>query len=117
MNLFDVKGKVVLITGKKSGFGLSMALELFRAGAKIVVSDISKEVLNRTLSEYKSVGIEVYGCVLEITNETVLIESMKHIEAEVGTIDILISKAGIIKRDSIGEMAVENFATVIIGSY
>lgn len=114
INLFDLTGKTALVTGGVHGLGMSMAKGLGHAGAKIVVNDrSSKEAVDNAVAEYKSVGIEAYGYLFDVTDEAAVIENIKRIEAEVGPIDILINNAGIIKRTPIIEMEVEDFAAVI----
>lgn len=114
INLFDLTGKTALVTGGVNGLGMAMAKGLGHAGAKIVVNDRSSiEAVANAVAEYKSVGIEAYGYIFDVTDEAAVIENIKKIEAEVGPIDILINNAGIIKRTPIIEMEVEDFAAVI----
>ena len=114
INLFDLTGKTALVTGAVHGLGMAMAKGLGHAGAKIVINDRSShETVDAAVAEYKSVGIDAYGYVFDVTDEAAVIESIKKIEAEVGPIDILINNAGIIKRTPIVEMEVKDFAEVI----
>jgi len=113
MDLFDLTGKTALITGGVHGLGMSMAKGLGLAGAKIVVNDLSQEALDNAMAEYKSVGIEAYGYVFDVTDETAVIAAINKIETEVAPIDILVNNAGIIKRTPIIEMEVKDFAQVI----
>ena len=113
INLFDLTGKTALITGGVHGLGMAMAKGLGHAGAKIVVNDLSQETINNAIAEYKSVGIDAYGYVFNVTDEKAVIENIAKIEAEVGPIDILVNNAGIIKRTPIIEMEVVDFEAVI----
>lgn len=114
INLFDLTGKTALITGGVHGLGMAMAKGLGQAGAKIVVNNSSsQEALMNAVTEYKSLGIEAYGYLFDVTDEDTVIASIKQIETEVGPIDILINNAGIIKRTPIIEMKVEDFTAVI----
>ncbi len=113
INLFDLTGKTALITGGVHGLGMAMAKGLGHAGAKIVVNDLSQEAINNAITEYKSVGIDAYGYVFNVTDETAVIENIAKIEAEVGPIDILVNNAGIIKRTPIIDMEVIDFEAVI----
>lgn len=113
IKLFDLTGKVALITGGVHGLGMAMAKGLGHAGAKIVVNDLSQEAINKAMAEYKSEGIEAYGYVFNVTDEKAVIESVDKIESEVGPIDILINNAGIIKRTPMIEMEVADFNAVI----
>jgi gluconate 5-dehydrogenase len=114
INLFDLTGKTALITGAVHGLGMAMAKGLGHAGAKIVVNSLSsQEALDNAVAEYRSLGIEAYGYLFDVTDEKAVIASIKQIEAEVGPIDILINNAGIIKRTPMIEMEVEDFTEVI----
>jgi gluconate 5-dehydrogenase len=114
INLFDLTGKIALVTGGVHGLGMAMAKGLGHAGAKIVINDrSSRETVDNAVAEYKSVGIEAYGYVFDVTDEAAVIENINKIESEVGPIDILINNAGIIKRIPMIEMEVEDFEAVI----
>lgn len=114
INLFDLTGKIALVTGGVHGLGMAMAKGLGHAGAKIVINDrSSRETVDNAVAEYKSVGIEAYGYVFDVTDEVAVIENINKIESEVGPIDILINNAGIIKRIPMIEMEVEDFEAVI----
>jgi len=114
INLFDLTGKTALITGGVHGLGMAMAKGLGYAGAKIVVNDrSSREAVDNAVAEYRSLGIEAYGYLFDVTDEAAVIDNIKLIEAEVGPINILINNAGIIKRTPIIEMEVEDFTAVI----
>ena len=114
INLFDLKGKTALVTGAVHGLGMAMAKGLGHAGAKIVVNDRSSmETVEKAVAEYKSVGIDAYGYVFDVTDEAAVIANIAKIEAEVGPIDILINNAGIIKRIPMVDMPLEDFEAVI----
>ena len=112
--LFNIKGKVALITGSTHGLGMSMAMGLGKAGATIVVNgNSSQEKIDDAVAEYKKEGIKAFGYKFNVTNEAEVISAVKQIEAEVGTIDILVNNAGIIKRTPLVDMEVEDFKQVI----
>jgi gluconate 5-dehydrogenase len=113
MDLFNLEGKVALVTGAVHGLGMAMAKGLGHAGARIVVNNLSQEPLDLAIAEYKSEGINAYGYIFDVTDEQAVIASIKQIEAEVGPIDILINNAGIIKRIPMVDMSVEDFTQVI----
>ena len=114
INLFDLSGKVALITGATHGLGMAMAKGIGNAGAKIVVNgNSSQEKLDKALAEYKAEGIDAYGSLFNVTDENAVKESVAKIEAEIGNIDILVNNAGIIKRTPLVEMEVVDFKAVI----
>ncbi len=114
INLFDLTGKVALVTGAVHGLGMAMAKGLGHAGAKIVVNErTSLEKVNSAVEEYRSEGIDAHGYIFDVTDEAAVIENLKKIEDEVGPIDILINNAGIIKRTPMIDMDVADFEAVI----
>ena len=112
--LFDLTGKVALITGATHGLGMAMATGLGTAGATVVVNgNSSQEKLDKAVATYKELGINAYGYLFDVTNEKQVIDSIDKIQSEVGNIDILINNAGIIKRTPLVEMEVADFKQVI----
>jgi len=111
--LFDLTGKVALITGGTHGIGMAIATTLGNAGAKIVVNDISEERLSSYKTEDKKLGLEVYTLVFDVTDEVAVDKGISEIEKNVGPIDILVNNAGIIKRIPILDMPISDFKQVI----
>lgn len=111
--MFDLSGKVALVTGGSYGIGYAIAKGLSGAGAKIVFNDINEELVNKGLSAYKADGIDAAGYVCDVTDENAVNDLVKKIEAEVGVIDILVNNAGIIKRIPMCDMSAEDFRKVI----
>ena len=111
--LFDLTGKVALITGGTHGIGMAIGKVLGQAGAKICVNDLSEEKLDSCTAEYKAAGIDVFTVVFDVTDEADVDKGISIIEKEVGLIDILVNNAGIIKRIPILDMPVADFRQVI----
>jgi gluconate 5-dehydrogenase len=111
--LFDLKGKVALITGGTHGIGMAIGKTLGKAGAKICVNDISSEKLEECKAEYAKEGIDVYTLVFNVTSEEDVDRGIGQIETEVGSVDILVNNAGIIKRIPILDMPIKDFQQVI----
>lgn len=111
--LFDLTGKVALITGGTHGIGMAVAKVLGAAGAKICVNDISEEKLAACKVEYANVGLDVFTLIFDVTNEDEVDKGIAKIEQEVGPVDILVNNAGIIKRIPILDMPVKDFKQVI----
>ena len=111
--IFNLEGKVALITGASYGIGFAIAKGLAAAGATIVFNDIKQEFVDKGLANYEAEGIKAYGYVCDVTDEAAVNELVKKIEAEVGVIDILVNNAGIIKRIPMIEMSAADFRQVI----
>jgi gluconate 5-dehydrogenase len=113
MKLFDLTGKRALITGGTHGLGMAMAKGLGMAGAELIVNDLSLEKINEALVEYKKDGIRAHGFQFDVTDDAAVKIAIEKIESEVGSIDILINNAGIIKRIPMVEMEAKDFRQVI----
>jgi gluconate 5-dehydrogenase len=111
--LFDLSGKIALITGGTHGLGMAIAMGLAGAGARLVINDLSREKLDNALQVYHSAGIDAAGYLFDVTHEQKVMQMIPLIEKEVGPIDILINNAGIIKRTPLIEMTVEDFRLVL----
>ena len=113
LDLFNLEGKIALVTGGTHGIGMACAMALGQAGAKVCVNDIDEEKLANAKKEYAEAGLDVYTLVFDVTDEADVDTGISQIEADVGDIDILVNNAGIIKRVPILDMPVEEFEQVI----
>lgn len=111
--LFGLAGKVALVTGGTHGIGMAIAKVLAKAGARIVVNDISDEKLAACKTEFAAEGIEVFTLNFNVTDEADVDRGIGEIERAVGEIDILINNAGIIKRVPILDMPLSDFRMVL----
>jgi gluconate 5-dehydrogenase len=112
--LFDITGKVALVTGSTHGLGMSMAKGLGKAGASIVVNgNSSQQKIDDAVAAYRKEGIHAVGYKFDVSNEKEVQGAVQKIEAEVGPIDILINNAGIIQRTPLIDMEVEDFKRVV----
>jgi gluconate 5-dehydrogenase len=111
--LFDLKDKVVLVTGGTHGIGMAVGTVLGKAGAKVCVNGRSEEKLYKAKEAYAAEGIEAYTLLFDVTDEVAVDAGISKIEADVGPIDILVNNAGIIKRVPILDMPVDDYKQVI----
>ena len=113
MSMFDLTGKVALVTGGSYGIGYSIALGLAQSGATITFNDINQDLVDKGIAAYKAEGVTAHGYVCDVTDENGVNELVATIEKEVGVIDILVNNAGIIKRIPMIEMSAKDFRQVI----
>lgn len=112
--LFDLTGKVALVTGATHGLGMAMAKGIGRAGATVIINgNSSQEKIDKALAAFKADGIQAFGYRFDVTDEKAVIQAVTQIEKEVGSIDILVNNAGIIKRIPLAEMEVADFEQVV----
>lgn len=94
-NLFDIGGKVALVTGSTGGLGTLFAKGLAENGCTVILNSRSKEKANLQLEEFKKLGYKVHAYAFDVTNSHEIDKTMQLIRKEVGTIDILVNNAGI----------------------
>jgi len=111
--MFSLEGKVALVTGGAHGIGFEMGCALSKAGAQITFNTRNQDGLGKGVAAYKKAGIEAKGYVCDVTDEKTVTSMVNQIENDVGTIDILINNAGIIKRVPMIEMSAEDFREVV----
>lgn len=112
-NLFDLTGRVALVTGASHGLGMAIAAALGKAGAKVVINGTSEQRLNEAVSEYAKMDLKVYPYCFDVSDENQVEKAVERIEKEVGSINILVNNAGIIRRIPIVEMPVNEFENVL----
>lgn len=112
-SLFDLTGKIALVTGGTHGLGMAMALGLGNAGARLVINGHTPEKMENARREYHANDMEIEGYLFDVTEEKEVIEYLNQIEKEIGPIDILVNNAGIIKRIPFTDMDVADFREVV----
>ncbi len=114
MDLFDLTGKVALVTGATHGLGMAMATGLGKAGATLVINGhSSQDKLDAAIATYESNGLRAHGYLFDVTDEQAVDAAADRIEGEVGPVDILVNNAGIIKRVPLLEMDLAEWEEVI----
>lgn len=111
--LFDIEGKIALITGSGRGLGLSYAKGYLKAGAIVILNDIVQEELDATVKQLQEEGYKAYGYAFDVSDEAAVNEAIEKMEQEVGPIDIVINNAGIHRRAPLEEMTAANWRKVI----
>jgi gluconate 5-dehydrogenase len=113
MNLFDLSGKVAVVTGGTHGLGMAMAEGLASAGAELAITSTTPSKLDEAIEYYRSKGYNATGYLFDVTDELEAAQKVALMLATHGKIDILVNNAGIIKRVPALEMDVADFRKVI----
>lgn len=92
--MFDLKGRVAIVTGASSGLGVWFARGLAEAGAKVVIAARREEKLKTVAAELRSLGTECLPVTVDVTDEEQVQEMVDKAIAEFGRIDILVNNAG-----------------------
>ena len=94
-SIFSLEGKVALVTGASKGLGKAIALAYAEAGAKVVVSARSEDLLDDVVSEIKSKGGEGLAVKCDVSKDQDLFDLVKTAMDHFNRIDILVNNAGI----------------------
>jgi len=93
-SLFDLSGKLALITGSSQGIGFALAKGLGEYGAKIVLNGRDQSKAEAAQKALQADGIEVELAIFDVTDAQAVNKGVATIENSIGAIDILINNAG-----------------------
>ncbi|CAM2143538.1 D-beta-hydroxybutyrate dehydrogenase [Pararobbsia alpina] len=91
----QLAGKTAVVTGAASGIGKEIAFVLSKAGAAVAIADLNLDGANAVADEIKAAGGKAIGIAMNVTDEDAVNAGIDKVAAEFGSVDILISNAGI----------------------
>jgi NAD(P)-dependent dehydrogenase (short-subunit alcohol dehydrogenase family) len=113
-SLFDLSGRVALVTGSHRGIGFAMAQQLGRAGARVIVSSNEEAGLTQAVATLREEGIDTLGIPCDVLDDEGLANLVQRAESELGPLDILMANAGIGSRlGSMIDMTEEEYQTLM----
>ncbi|MGC1414049.1 MAG: glucose 1-dehydrogenase [Candidatus Acidiferrum sp.] len=92
--LFDLSGRVAIVTGTSRGLGQYMARALAKAGADLVLTSRGVSRLAPFEAEIKSLGRRAFSCELDVRSRESIEKAVASAEAAFGHLDILVNNAG-----------------------
>jgi 2-dehydro-3-deoxy-D-gluconate 5-dehydrogenase len=93
--MFDLSGKVSVVTGGNGGIGRGIALGLAEAGAAVAILARNEEKNQAVLGELRALGFASIALRLDVTDRAALAPAMAEVERQLGPVDILVNNAGI----------------------
>ncbi|MSU01489.1 3-oxoacyl-[acyl-carrier-protein] reductase [Tissierella pigra] len=110
----SLKDKVALVTGGSRGIGKEIALELARNGVNVGITYVSnEEKAKEVIDEIKSHGVKGIAIKTNVSIEEDVLQMIKSMEEELGTIDILVNNAGVTKDNLIIRMKEEDWDEIM----
>jgi gluconate 5-dehydrogenase len=122
--LFDLTGRIALVTGSSRGIGYAIAEGLVEAGAEVVLNARSKDQLEDARKKLGASGAKVSAVAFDVSDPDAVEDAIARIEHDIGAIDILFNNAGIQRRQPLTEftpehgrqiMAINLYSVIFVG--
>ena len=111
--MFDLTGKVAVVTGGNGGIGLGMARGLARAGARVVVAGRNQAKSALAVGELQALGCDAVAIQVDVNDEASVEALMAAAVQRCGRLDILVNNAGINIRKPAQELALDEWRRVV----
>ena len=109
----SLDGKVALITGAASGIGKAIAELYAKNGAAVAIADINQQAADAAAAEIKAAGGRAIGIEMDVTSEDAVNAGTDKAAAAFGSLDILISNAGVQIINPIDEFAFSDWKKML----
>src|SRR5688572_5682704 len=111
--MFDLTGRVAIVTGGNGGIGLGMAKGLAKAGARVVVAARNADKSATAVQELKALGSDALALSVDVTDAAAVQAMVDDAARQCGRLDILINNAGINIRKVAQELSIDEWQQVI----
>ncbi len=112
-SIFDLSGRVALVTGSSRGLGRAMAEGLAAAGARIVINGVDAARVEVAVAEVKAAGFDAEGAAFDVTREADVVAAFVAFDKRGLAIDILVNNAGIQLRKPMLELSTAEWHKVL----
>ncbi len=113
MRLFDLSGRVALITGGNGGIGLAFGTAMAEAGAQVMVAGRNPNKNGEAVKKIKSFGVEADSLIVDITDPEACRAMVNDTVKRFGRLDILVNNAGTAVRKQPQDISLDEFRMVI----
>ncbi|MBR0842177.1 SDR family oxidoreductase [Bradyrhizobium liaoningense] len=93
--MFDVRGKSVIVTGAASGIGRAYAEVMSENDARVCLFDLDSKRLDKTVSEMKAAGGDAWGLTVDVTDRAAMSAAFAEVVRRHGRLDVVFANAGI----------------------
>jgi gluconate 5-dehydrogenase len=109
-NMFDLSGRLALVTGSSRGIGRAIAEGYVAAGARVLINGRDAAAIGAAV---KAIGKNALGAPFDVTNKATVEAAIEKIEKDIGPIDILVNNAGMQQRAPFVEFPEEGWRNVM----
>ena len=113
MDLFDLSGKVAVVTGGNGGIGLGMATGLARAGATLALVGSNAAKSAQAVAGLEALGAKAIAVQADVTDEAQITAMADRVASELGRLDILVNNAGTNIRKRAEQLELSEWKTVL----
>jgi 3-oxoacyl-[acyl-carrier protein] reductase len=111
--LFDISGRVAIVTGGARGIGKAISVALARFGAKVIIADWAIDQAKEAVAEIKKSGGRAIAVRTDVTKRSDVERMVDRAIRRYGKIDILVNNAGVMSRCTVMDMKEEDFDKTI----
>lgn len=111
--MFDLTGKVALVTGGNGGIGLGMALGLARAGARVVIAARNVAKSEAAVAQLRDVGSDSFAVAVDVTDERSVQQLFDTVAQRCGVLHILVNNAGTTVRKPVDQLLLSEWQQVM----
>jgi NAD(P)-dependent dehydrogenase (short-subunit alcohol dehydrogenase family) len=111
--MFDLKGRIAIVTGAARGIGFASAEKLAENGASVVLGDVNEPLVQEAAGRLKAKGYEALAVRMDVGRNDSIREAIAAAVKAFGGIDIVVNNAGILSALSIEEMTREEWDKVL----
>jgi 2-dehydro-3-deoxy-D-gluconate 5-dehydrogenase len=113
MRLFDLTGKVAIVTGGNSGIGLGVARGLSEAGATVAIAARNESKSVTVVKELETSGAKAFAVECDVTHQSSIQSMVQTVVERCGRIDILVNNAGTTVRKRPEDLSFEEWKSVL----